>query len=143
MPGALISKLPHGMPVHGTRRDVGIAGKVGWIQIVSEIKAQWSDRGLIANAQANRMRSIVVIALQVCDLLETEVPVGLMKAPQAGKHFLGPRKNVSHVLKNRKADVVIKVRHPDVWKTHLQIVDEHGAATDGISGKRVAGACLI
>ena len=34
-----------------------------------------------------------------------------MKACQAGEHFLRTRKNIAHVVKNRKADIVVKVRH--------------------------------
>src|SRR5208282_4026558 len=102
-----------------------------------------ADRCLIAQSQANRVRHVVVIALQVRVLMETEILVGLVKTPQAGEHFLRPSKNVAHILKNRKADVVIKVRHPDVGKTHFQIVEEYRAATHGKSGERVAWPCLI
>src|ERR1035437_346446 len=142
MPGALYSKLPGGVPSYCVGRDVDVAGKGRWIQIVSEVKAQRTDRRLIAHSQANGVRSIIVIAFQVGDLMETKLLVGLVKAPQAGEHFLRPRKNIAHIVKNRKADVIQKVRHSNVWKTHLQIVEEHRAATDGKSGERVAWSCL-
>src|ERR1019366_10234807 len=103
---------------------VRVAGKGRRIQIVSEVEAQRSDRRLISHPDANRVRNIVVIALQVRDLMETELLVGLVKAPQAGEHFLWPSKNIAHIVKNRKADVIQKVRHSNVWKTHLQIVEE-------------------
>ena len=76
-------------------------------------------------------------------LLKTELLVGLVKTPQAGKHFLRPRKNIAHIFEKRKADAVVKVRHPDIRKTHLQIVEEHGAATDGKTGEGVARSRLI
>src|ERR1017187_8656580 len=66
-----------------------------------------------------------------------------MKPPQAGEHFLRPRKNIAHVLKNRKADVVIQVRHSNVGKPHLQVVEEHRASAHWESRERVAGTCLI
>src|SRR5271157_3204953 len=116
MAGALVPKLSDLVPSHRVGRDVGVAGKVRRIQIVSEVEAQWSNRRLISHPHANRVRNIVVIALQVRDLLETELLVRLVKAPQAGEHFLWPRKNVSHIVKNRKADAIQKVRHSNVWK---------------------------
>ena len=143
MPGPLVPKLPDRLPSLRIGRDVGVAGKVRWIQIVSEVKAQRSDRRLIAHSQTNRVRSIVVIALQVRVLLKTELLAGLVKAPEAGEHFLWPRKDVAHIVKNRKPDVVLKVRHHNVWKTHLQTVEEHGAAADGISGEGIAWSRLI
>jgi hypothetical protein len=85
MPGALVPKLPDFLPRHGVGRNVRIAGKVGWIQIVSEIETQWSDRRLIAHPQAYGVRGIVVIALQVRDLLKTELLVGLVKTSRGWK----------------------------------------------------------
>src|SRR5208282_2876060 len=142
MPRPFVSKLPALLPIR-TSHDIGVAGKVRRIQIVTEVKAQWPNRRLIADSEANCMRSIVVIALQVRIRLETELLVGLVKAPQAGEHFLRPRKHVAHVFKNGKADAVQKVRHSNVWKTHLQIVEEYRAAADGKPGERIAWSCLI
>src|ERR1035437_8626259 len=67
MPGGLYSKLPDGVPSHRIGRDVRVAGKGRRIQIVSEVEAQRSDRRLISHPDANRVRNIVVIALQVRD----------------------------------------------------------------------------
>ena len=66
--------------------------------------------------------------------LKAELLIGLVKARQAGKHFLRPRKHIAHIMKNRKANAVIKIRHGNVWKTHLQTVEEHSAAADGKPG---------
>src|SRR6266478_2730827 len=77
------------------------------------------------------------------DLTKTELLVGLVEAPQAGEHFQGLRKHIAHIVKNRKADAVQKVRHSNVWKTHLQIIEEHRAATHGKSGEGVTRSSLI
>src|SRR3979490_624421 len=79
----------------------------------------------------------------VVEVMDTEVLAGLMKTPEAGEHFFGPRKHVAHIVKNRKPDVFQKVRHGNVWKAYLQIVKEYSAATDGKSGERVARSCLV
>src|SRR5664279_3934847 len=143
MPGALEPKLPDRVPSDRVGRDVGVAGKGRRIQIVSEVKAQWSNGRLIAEAHANRVRNIIVIAHLMRDLMKTEILVWLVKAPQAGEYFLRPREHVAHIVKNRKADVLQKVRHSNVWEPDLQIVQEHGAATDWKSGEGVAWSCLI
>ena len=143
MPGALVSKLPDRLLSYRVGRDVSVAGEHRRVQIVTEVKAQGSDRRLIAHADTDRVRNIVVIALQVRVVMEAEILIGLVKAPQAGEHFLGPRKNVAHVFKNRKADAFQNIRQSNVWKTHLQVVEEDRAASYGKSGERVARSCLI
>src|SRR3979411_260639 len=75
--------------------------------------------------------------------MDTEVLAGLMKTSEAGKHFLGPRKHVAHIVKNRKTDIFQKVRHGNVWKAYLQIVKEYSAATDGKSSERGERSCLV
>src|SRR4029077_14547413 len=75
--------------------------------------------------------------------METEFLAGLVKTRQAGEHLLGPRKHIAHIVKKRKTGVIQKVRHGNVWKTHLQTVEEHSATPDGKSGEGVARSCLI
>src|SRR5208282_2844912 len=141
--GALIAKLPDLRPSYFVGRNVGVAGKVGRIKIVSEIETQWSDRRLIARSDAHRMGSIVVVALQMGNLMKADILVRLVETPKAGQHLLRPRKNIAHVLENGETDVVIQVRHSDTGKAHFETVEEQGAATDGIPGEGIARPCLI
>ena len=154
MRSALVSELPDllhhrglpRLPRRGVGRNVGIAGKVGRIQIVSEIEPQRADGRLIAHANADGVGGVVVTALRESPLrrrLKTNLPVGLMKPPHAGEHFLRTRKHVAHILKNSEADVVVQVRHTDIGKTHLEIIEENSAAADGIPREGIAGPCLI
>ncbi len=52
--------------------------------------------------------------------MKTELLVGLVKANQAGKHFLGPRKNIAHIFKNREPDTVIDIRDLHVGENAFQ-----------------------
>ena len=89
------------------------------------------------------MGSIIVIALQMRVVVETVTFVGLVNTRQARKHFLRPRKNISHIVKERKTDIVFEIGHSDVRKPHLQTIEKHGAATYRKSRKRIAGPSLI
>ena len=143
MSRALRAKLPGLSPSDPVDRYVGVAGKYRRIQIVSEVKAQGSNRCLVTHPQANSMGDIVVVTLQVCALLQAHVRVGLVPSAYAGKHLLGPGKYIPHIVKNRKADLILEVGYGDAREPQLQIVQKHRAAPDRKPGKRIARSRLI
>ncbi len=124
MSGALIAELPDRFPSRRIGRNVRKTWKIRWIQIVSEVKTQWPDGCLVAYPQSDGLRVVVVIAAEVRVVVKTELLVGLVKAYQAGEHFLRPRIDVAHVFKNGEADAVVNERDIDIGKTHFEIVDE-------------------
>ena len=119
----------------------------GWVRNCSngevEIEAQGPDRSLVTYAQPNGMGRVIVIALQMGVVMKTETFVRLLNTRQAGEHFLRPGKNISHIVKERKTDIVLEIGDSDIWKAHLQTIQKHSAATYRKSRKRVAGPCLI
>src|SRR5271154_3491411 len=119
MSGALIRKLPGALTRRSKGRDVCVTRKIWWIQIVSEVKAQWSDGRLISHSESNGIGDVIVITLHVGDGSETQGPVRLMKTNQTGQHLLGPRKDVASVIKNRETDVVIQDGHFDIGEAQL------------------------
>src|SRR5580698_287763 len=78
--GSLIPKLPNPLPSRRIGRDVGKAWKIRRIQIVSKVKARRSNRSLITQSDPDRMRSIIVIALQVRVVVKAEILIRLVKA---------------------------------------------------------------
>ena len=143
MPRLLVPKLTNRLSRGIISRDVRKTREIRWIQIVSKIKTQWSNWRLIAYPQANRVGSIIIIALKMGGVIETEILIGLVEAREARKHLLRPCEHVAHIVKNRKTDVVFKVWHPDVGKPHLQTIEEHSAAAYWETSEWIAGPRLI
>ena len=143
MSGAL--KAKHSGRDAGLRvgRNVVIARKDRWIQIVSDVKAQRPDGRLITHAHTDCMREVVVTALQMRALVDADVRVGLMPAQQALDHFLGPREHVPHIVKDGKSDTVIQVRDGDVGEAQFEIIQEHRTASERKSGKGITRPRLV
>ena len=99
-----------------------IAWKSRRVQIVSEIEPQGSNRCLVTHPQANGMRHIVVVALQMRNYIEAELRVRLVPSPQALNHFLRPGEDISHIVENRKADVVVNKWHWNIGQPQFQRV---------------------
>src|SRR5438270_3864280 len=90
------------------------------VQVVSEVKPNWPDRGFIKNPKPHRMRDVVVIAARRRAGVHTglkhriiglpaQSPV-LMPPNQTIQHVISISENIAHVVKYREAQVVLYER---------------------------------
>jgi len=97
---ACLSRLEHNL---ATR-------KRGRIQIVPEIEAHWSNRCPVAHSYSNGVRNVVVITLVCCGCLQTQVLRLLIPLQQIVEHVVSAGKDITSVMEDSEADIVLKKR---------------------------------
>src|SRR5271166_732910 len=124
------------------------------IEVIAEVKAQWTDRRMVAQAQAYCLREVVKIAKSggirarvACDhglkffIQNLAGPtVGLFDTDETGPDVGRVIENVAHVVEQHKAQRIVEVRQLGIRRAKLGAVHEGSCAADGKAGERVAWA---
>src|SRR5271170_66675 len=124
------------------------------IQVIAQIKAQWTDRRVVTQSQTYCVREVVKVAeasgvrarmprdlgLQFFIQNLASPAMGLFDADKAGPDIGRVIKDVAHVVKQHEAQGVVEVRQLGIRGTELSAVYECARAADWKAGERVAGA---
>jgi len=104
-------------------------GERGRIEIVSEIEPHRTHRCLITHPYPDGVRNITEVTLRRSAFLHARLGILLLPAQQIVKHVMTIRKNVSRIMKNREAQVLLEKRQCRWRHPKLQIIKEKRAAT--------------
>ena len=102
-------------------------GKRGRIQIVPEIEANWANGCPVTHPQSNSVGNVVVVALFGGSLLQAQLRILLLPMQQAVERVAAVDENISGIVKDGKADVVLKKGQRRWGHSELQIVQEQTA----------------
>src|ERR1700688_2893889 len=136
----------------GAGRKLASLKVTGWIQIVTEIEAQGTDRSFVAQSQANRMRSVIVPAvvepghawsIWYSAGQQALCRVGLVPARKALEQIVTGGEDIAHIVKNSESEASSKIRQTHRGKAQFLTIHEKRSTADGKTGIGVARPCLV
>src|SRR5581483_5172305 len=95
-----------------------------WIQVKTHVQPHRPDRRFIAQSAANRVRQVIETARGSRTHQFATCAVRLSDTEEAVKQVGAGGENISHVVKQDRADAVAKEWQRHRWKAQLNVVDE-------------------
>jgi hypothetical protein len=136
----------------GSRRKCGSLKIVCWIQIVTEVEAERTDRCLITQPYPDGVRGVIVTAVvelrlaqDVCysSGLQALRGIRLVPAHKALEHIVTGGKHIAHIVKDGEAEAFSEVGQTHGRKSEFLAIYEQCRTTYRKARVRVARTCLI
>ncbi len=136
----------------GSRRKCSSLKIVCWIQIVTEVEAERTDRCLITQPYPHGVRGVIVTAVVELRLArdvrhsprsQALRGIRLVPAHKPFEHIVTGGKHVAHIVKDGEAEALSEIGQADGRKSEFLAIYEQCRTTYRKTRVRVARTCLI